>query len=76
MQSYFRSNARSFDPKLCPTLPGSVTECDTVEEARTMPQDATRACSKGLSMEREPIPGDRRPALRLVKIYDGEPALS
>jgi len=41
-----------------PALPGLVTEGDTLEEARTMAQDAIRCYLESLQKDGEPIPAD------------------
>ena len=41
-----------------PALPGLVTEGDTLEEARTMAQDAIRSYLESLQKDGEPIPAD------------------
>jgi len=43
----------------CPTLPGLVTEGDTLEEAREMAADAIRCYLETLQMDGEPIPTDK-----------------
>ena len=45
----------------CPALPGSVTEGDTLEQARRMAQDAIRAYIESLRRDRLPIPSDKPP---------------
>ena len=42
----------------CPALPGLVTEGDTLEEARTMAEDAIRAYLESLRKDHEEIPAD------------------
>ena len=42
----------------CPTLPGLVTEGDTLEEAREMAADAIRGYIESLQKDGEPIPTD------------------
>lgn len=44
----------------CPSLPGLVTEGDTLEEARTMARDAIRAYLESLQKDGLPIPPDKR----------------
>jgi antitoxin HicB len=46
----------------CPALPGSVTEGDTLEEARVMVKDAIRGYLESLAMDGLPTPED--PKLR------------
>ena len=43
----------------CPSLPGLVTEGDTLEEAREMAADAIRGYIESLQMDGEPIPTDK-----------------
>ena len=42
----------------CPALPGLVTEGDTLEEARTMAQDAIAGYLESLQKAGEPLPKD------------------
>ena len=42
----------------CPTLPGLVTEGDTLKEAREMAADAIRGYIESLQKDGEPIPTD------------------
>jgi antitoxin HicB len=51
----------------CPALPGLVTEGDTLEEARTMAQDAIRGYIESLRKDGLPIPRDRKLTLDPVK---------
>ena len=44
----------------CPTLPGLVTEGDTLEEARAMAADAIRVYLESLRMDGRPIPTEAR----------------
>jgi predicted RNase H-like HicB family nuclease len=41
----------------CPSLPGLVTEGDTLEEARDMAADAIRGYLESLAQDGLPIPG-------------------
>ncbi len=43
----------------CPTLPGLVTEGDTIEEAREMAADAIRGYLESLRLDGEPLPLDQ-----------------
>ncbi len=47
----------------CPALPGSVTEGDTLEEARARAEDAIRGYLESLRKDGLPIPGDKKLAL-------------
>ena len=51
----------------CPALPGLVTEGDTLEEARTMAEDAIKGYLESLRKDGEPIPKDVSIALDPVK---------
>jgi predicted RNase H-like HicB family nuclease len=51
----------------CPALPGLVTEGDTLEEARTMADDAIRTYLESLRKDGLPIPPDREIKLEPVK---------
>jgi len=42
----------------CPALPGLVTECDALEEAREMANDAIRGYLESLAMDGLPTPKD------------------
>lgn len=41
-----------------PALPGCITEGDTLEEARTMAEDAIRAYCESLIADGQPLPAD------------------
>jgi predicted RNase H-like HicB family nuclease len=45
----------------CPALPRSVTEDDTLEEARAMAEDAIRGSIESLRNDHLPIPSDKAP---------------
>ena len=47
----------------CPALPGVVTEGDSLEEARTMAQEAVRAYLESLQKDGLPISADK-PSLK------------
>ena len=51
----------------CPALPGLVTEGDTLEDARTMAEDAIRAYVESLRADGQPIPEDVPLVLEPVK---------
>ncbi len=51
----------------CPALPGLVTEGETLEEARTMAQDAIRAYIESLRKDGLPIPPNKEIKLNPVK---------
>jgi antitoxin HicB len=51
----------------CPALPGLVTEGDTLEEARTMAEDAVRAYIESLRKDGLPIPEDKKLSLDPIK---------
>ena len=42
----------------CPALPGLVTEGDSLEEARTMAEDAIKGYLESLRKDREPVPAE------------------
>jgi len=51
----------------CPSLPGLVTEGDTLEEARAMAADAIRGYLEALSKDGLPIPPeDARPRASII----------
>ncbi len=52
----------------CPALPGLVTEGDTLEEARSMAQDAIRAYIESLRKDHLPIPSDKTPVKEEVRV--------
>jgi predicted RNase H-like HicB family nuclease len=58
----------------CPALPGLVTEGDTLEEARTMAQDAIRGYLESLRKDHLPIPKERVPLLEEVHVLLPGPA--
>ena len=58
----------------CPALPGLVTEGDTLEEARTMAQDAIRGYLESLHKDHQPISRDRPPIREEVHVMLPEPA--
>jgi predicted RNase H-like HicB family nuclease len=58
----------------CPSLPGLVTEGDTLEEARLMALDAIRAYLESLKKDRLPIPADRPPVQEEIRVLLPEPA--
>jgi predicted RNase H-like HicB family nuclease len=58
----------------CPALPGLVTEGDTLEEARSMAQDAIRAYLESLRKDRQPIPLDRPPLKEEIQVMLPESA--
>lgn len=43
----------------CPSLPGLVTEGDTLEEAREMAADAIRGYVESLQKDGDPVPTDK-----------------
>ncbi|ALA60926.1 type II toxin-antitoxin system HicB family antitoxin [Nitrospira moscoviensis] len=51
----------------CPTLPGLVTEGQSLEEARAMAQDAIRAYLESLRKDGLPIPPDKPIRLDPIK---------
>ena len=51
----------------CPSLPGLVTEGETLEEAREMAKDAIRGYLESLCKDGLPIPRDREIKLEPVK---------
>jgi antitoxin HicB len=51
----------------CPALPGLVTEGDTLEEARSMAQDAIRGYLESLRKDGRPIPADAKLSADPVK---------
>jgi predicted RNase H-like HicB family nuclease len=51
----------------CPALPGLVTEGDTLEEARTMAEDAIRGYLESLRKDGLPVPEDKKLALQPIK---------
>jgi predicted RNase H-like HicB family nuclease len=57
-----------------PALPGLVTEGDTLEEARSMAQDAIRAYLESLRKDRQPIPRDRPPLKEEIQVMLPETA--
>ena len=58
----------------CPALPGLVTEGDTLEEARTMAEDAIRAYIESLRKDHLPIPSDKTPVKEEIRVQVPEPA--
>lgn len=58
----------------CPALPGLVTEGDTLEEARTMAEDAIRGYIESLRKDHLPIPSDKTPLKELLHILVPEHA--
>ena len=58
----------------CPALPGLVTEGDTLEEARSMAQDAIRAYLESLQKDHLPIPSDKMPVREEVRVLLPESA--
>jgi antitoxin HicB len=58
----------------CPALPGLVTEGDTIEEARTMAQDAIRAYIESLRKEHMPIPPGKPPVKEQIRVLLPETA--
>jgi antitoxin HicB len=58
----------------CPALPGLVTEGDTLEEARSMAQDAIRAYIESLRKDHLPIPSDKTPMKEEVRVLIPETA--
>jgi len=58
----------------CPALPGLVTEGDTLEEARSMVQDAIRAYIESLRKDHLPIPSDKTPVKEEVLVLMPETA--
>jgi antitoxin HicB len=58
----------------CPSLPGLVTEGDTLEEARRMALDAIRAYLESLKKDHLPIPADRPPVQEEIRVLLPEPA--
>ena len=57
----------------CPALPGLVTEGDTMEEARTMAQDAIRAYIESLRKDHLPAPADKPPVKEEIRVLVPEP---
>ena len=57
----------------CPALPGLVTEGDTMEEARTMAQDAIRAYLDSLRKDHLPVPADKPPVREEIRVLVLEP---
>jgi Uncharacterized conserved protein len=58
----------------CPALPGLVTEGDTLEEARSMAQDAIRCYIESLRKDHLPIPSDKRPVEEEIRVLLPETA--
>jgi len=58
----------------CPSLPGLVTEGDTLEEARHRALDAIPAYLESLKRDRLPIPADRPPVQEEIRVLLPEPA--
>ena len=52
----------------CPALPGLVTEGDTMEEARSMAEDALRLYLETLIEDALPIPSDKIPITQPIEI--------
>lgn len=52
----------------CPALPGVVTEGDSLEEARTMAQEAVRAYLESLQKDGLPIPADKPPLKEEIRV--------
>ena len=52
----------------CPALPGLVTEGDTMEEARSMAEDALRAYLESLKQDGLSIPEDKMPIAESIEI--------
>ena len=52
----------------CPALPGLVTEGDTMEEARSMAEDALRLYLETLIEDGMPIPSDKIPIAQPIEI--------
>lgn len=52
----------------CPALPGLVTEGDTMEEARSMAEDALRLYLETLIEDGLPIPSDKVPIAQPIEI--------
>jgi len=52
----------------CPALPGLVTEGDTLEEARSMAEDALRLYLETLIEDGMPIPSDKIPIAQPIEI--------
>ena len=52
----------------CPALPGLVTEGDTMEEARSMADDALRLYLETLIEDGLPIPTDKIPIAQPIEI--------
>ena len=50
----------------CPTLPGVVTEGDTLDEARDMAKDAMKCYQETLQKDGLPIPTEKEPTPELV----------
>ena len=51
----------------CPALPGLVTEGDTMEEARSMAEDALRLYLETLIEDGMPIPSDKIPIAQPIE---------
>jgi len=52
----------------CPALPGLVTEGNTMEEARSMAEDALRLYLETLIEDGMPIPSDRIPIAQPIEV--------
>ncbi len=52
----------------CPALPGLVTEGDSMEEARSMAEDALRLYLETLIEDGLPIPSDKIPIAQPIEI--------
>ena len=52
----------------CPALPGLVTEGDTMEEARSMAEDALRLYLETLIEDGLPMPSDKIPITQPIEI--------
>jgi antitoxin HicB len=58
----------------CPALPGLVTEGDTMEHARVMAQDASRAYIESLRKDHLLAPADKPPLKEEIRVLVPEPA--
>lgn len=58
----------------CPSLPGLVTEGDTLDEARAMAVDAIRVYLESLRKDNLPVPSDKPPLKEEVRVLVPETA--
>ena len=52
----------------CPALPGLVTEGETMEEARSMAEDAIRGYIESLRKDHLPPPSDKMPVKETIRV--------